>query len=162
MDQLMQRLEDCYRLAEQHFGRHFPRPRVDLDLRGQRAGVAYLNDNRLRFNALMYRQNSADFLRQTVAHEVAHLIAHQLYGPRIKPHGREWQGLMTQLYGLPAQRCHTYQVPRRRSTQYLYRCGCAKQLPFTAQRHAWVTKGRQYLCRRCGNLLHFTGQQTQT
>ena len=75
MDKLIARLEECYRLAEVRFGRSFERPRVDLDLRGQKAGVAYLGRNLLRFNAQMYRDHSDDFLLQTVPHEVAHLIA---------------------------------------------------------------------------------------
>lgn len=157
MDKLLERLEYCYHLAEERFQRRFERPRVELDLRGQRAGVAYLNRNLLRFNGQMYRDNSEDFLRQTVPHEVAHLLAHSLYGQRIRPHGPEWRQLMSGLFGLPATRCHDYPVARRRSTQYLYRCACPSPMPFTAQRHAWVGRGRQYLCRRCGNLLHFTG-----
>lgn len=159
MDQLLHRLEHCYQLAEQRFSRPFARPSVTLDLRGQKAGVAYLNRNLLRFNAQMYRENHDDFLLQTVPHEVAHLIAHALYGGQIRAHGREWQALMTDLYGLPARRCHDYAVAPRRSTRYLYRCGCPEGIPFTPQRHALVRRGRRYQCRRCGDLLHFTGQQ---
>ncbi len=159
MDRILAAFEGCYQLAEQHFSRHFPRPDIELDLRGQRAGVAYLNQNLLRFNGQLYRDNADDFLLQTVPHEVAHLIAHQVYGARIRPHGREWQAVMTQLFQLPANRCHNYAVAKRRSTRYLYRCACPDHMHFTPQRHAWVRKGRQYQCRRCGDLLHFTGQQ---
>src|SRR5690554_2594199 len=114
MELIMHRLEECYQLAERHFNRPFPRPQVTLDLRGQKAGVAYLSRNLLRFNGQLYRENAEDFLRQTVPHEAAHLLAHALYGERIRPHGKEWKGLMTGLFGLPALRCHDYQVPRRR------------------------------------------------
>lgn len=153
----MARLEECYQLAEAHFKRSFPRPLVELDLRGQRAGVAYLCRNQLRFNGQMYRDHSEDFLQQTVPHEVAHLLAHLIYGPMIKPHGPEWRALMTELYQLPAKRCHDYPV-KRRGASYYYRCGCTDDLPFTAQRHALVRRGRQYQCRRCGSLLHYTGR----
>ena len=159
MNQILHRLEQCYQLAEQHFNRPFERPRVSFELRGQKAGVAYLQRNELRFNAQLYRENHQHFLQQTVPHEVAHLLAQALYGDRIRPHGREWQGLMTGLFGLPAERCHSYAVRRRRSTAYLYRCGCPEGIPFTPQRHALVRRGRRYSCRRCGDLLHFTGQQ---
>ncbi|MEJ6655091.1 MAG: SprT family zinc-dependent metalloprotease [Pseudomonas sp.] len=162
MDQIMHRLEHCYQLAEQRFARTFERPQVSLALRGQKAGVAYLHRNLLRFNAQMYQENREDFLRQTVPHEAAHLIAHALYGERIRAHGRKWQALMTGLFDLPANRCHDYAVPQRRATRYLYRCGCPEGIPFTPQRHALVRRGRQYQCRRCTNLLHFTGQQVTT
>ncbi|MFT6429288.1 MAG: SprT protein [Halopseudomonas sp.] len=159
MDKLMARVEECYRLAENRFERPFDRPRVELDLRGQKAGVAYLGRNLLRFNGQMYRDHNADFLLQTVPHEAAHLIAHELFGSRIRPHGPQWQAIMTDLYQLPATRCHDYPVQRRRGTRYLYRCGCPAHIPFTPQRHALVKRGRRYLCRLCGDMLHFTGKQ---
>lgn len=160
MNELMASVEQCYQLAEQRLGRSFARPRVTLDLRGQRAGVAYLNRNLLRFNAQMYQDHADDFLRQTVPHEVAHLIAHALHGGHIRPHGPEWKQLMTGLFGLPAKRCHDYPVvAARRRTNYLYQCGCPAPVPFTAQRHAWVGRGQRYQCRCCGSLLRFTGQR---
>ncbi len=160
MNELLACVEQCYRLAEQRLDRTFLRPAVRLDLRGQRAGVAYLNRNLLRFNSQMYRDHREDFLRQTVPHEVAHLLAHALHGGGIRPHGPEWQRLMTGLFELPARRCHDYPVSAiRRRTSYFYQCACPVPVPFTAQRHAWAGKGRRYQCLRCGTLLHFTGKR---
>src|SRR5690554_6055546 len=99
---LNSRVEACYQQAEAFFKRPFRRPQVSLRLRGQKAGVAHLQENLLRFNAQLYRDNREHFLKQTVAHEVAHLVAHQLFGPRIKPHGEEWQSIMRGVYQLPA------------------------------------------------------------
>lgn len=106
-EQLNTRVEDCFQLAESFFKRPFKRPVVSLKLRGQKAGVAHLHENLLRFNPQLYRENTEDFLKQTVAHEVAHLIAHQLFGDRIQPHGEEWQLIMRGVYELPPNRCHT-------------------------------------------------------
>lgn len=159
MDRILVCLERCYELAETHFGRRFERPRVTLDLRGQRAGVAYLARNLLRFNGRMYHDNTEDFLQQTVPHEAAHLIADAVFGSRIRPHGPEWKSIMTDLYGLQPKRCHDYPVPVRRATRYFYQCACPAPIPFTPQRHAWVVRGRRYQCRRCGDMLRFTGQQ---
>jgi SprT protein len=94
-----------------------------------------------------------------VAHEVAHLIAHQLLGERIQPHGEEWQLIMRGVYELPPDRCHTYEVKRRQVTRYIYRCPCAdSDFPFSSQRHGMVAQGRRYLCRRCRQTLVFTGE----
>lgn len=159
-EQLSARVEDCYRQAEGFFKRTFTRPQVSFKLRGQKAGVAHLHDNLLRFNAQLYQENREHFLRQTVAHEVAHLIAHQLFGPHIRPHGEEWQQIMRGVYLLPPDRCHQYEVPRRKSTRYVYRCDCPDGLfPFSAQRHGLVARGRRYLCRRCRATLRYTGEQ---
>lgn len=159
MDRILSTVENCYLLAEAHFDQRFARPRVSLDLKGQRAGVAYLARNLLRFNGQMYQDHTEDFLQQTVPHEVAHLVADAVYGPRIRPHGPEWQSIMVEVYGLPPKRCHDYPVPVRQATRYIYQCGCPGPIPFTAQRHAWVGRGRRYQCRRCGDMLRFTGQR---
>lgn len=159
-ERLNARVEACYALAEQFFKRRFPRPEVNLKLRGQKAGVAHLQQNLLRFNEQLYRENTEHFLRQTVAHEVAHLVAHQMFGARIQPHGEEWQLIMRGVYELPPDRCHTYAIRRRVGTRYVYRCSCADQdFAFTPQRHALVAKGRRYYCRRCKTTLSFTGEQ---
>ncbi len=159
-ERLNARVEACYALAEQFFKCRFPRPEVSLKLRGQKAGVAHLQQNLLRFNEQLYRENTEHFLRQTVAHEVAHLVAHQMFGARIQPHGEEWQLIMRGVYELPPDRCHTYAIRRRVGTRYVYRCSCADQdFAFTPQRHALVAKGRRYYCRRCKTTLSFTGEQ---
>ncbi|ENB5868762.1 SprT family protein, partial [Pseudomonas aeruginosa] len=49
-EHLNARVEACYRQAEHFFQRSFPRPTVSFRLRGQKAGVAHLDENLLRFN----------------------------------------------------------------------------------------------------------------
>jgi SprT protein len=95
-----------------------------------------------------------------VPHEVAHLIAHQLFGLKIQPHGEEWQLIMRGVYELPPNRCHSYAVQRRAVSRYIYSCSCPQgEFPFSAQRHAMVAKGRRYYCRRCKVTLSYTGEQ---
>ena len=160
-EQLNIRVEDCFQKAESFFKRTFKRPVVSLKLRGQKAGVAHLHENLLRFNLQLYRENQEDFLRQTVAHEVAHLVAHQLFGDRIQAHGEEWQLIMRGVYELPPNRCHSYEVQRRAQTRYIYRCACSEggEFPFSSQRHRLVAQGRRYFCRRCRATLVFSGEQ---
>lgn len=160
---LYARVEACYQQAEDFFKRRFPRPEVSFKLRGQKAGVAHLDENKLRFNPQLYQENREDFLKQTVAHEVAHLIAHQLFGPKIQAHGEEWQLIMRGVYELPPHRCHSYEVDRRRVRRFIYLCACPEndEFPFSAQRHALVAKGRRYYCRRCKTTLVFSGEQRE-
>ena len=131
-EHLNARVEACYRQAE-HSSNAASRPTVSFRLRGQKAGVAHLDENLLRFNPQLYRENREHFLEQTVAHEVAHLIAHQLFGPRIPPR-RGWQLIMRGIYGLPPDRCHTY--AGRATTRYLYRCHCPEHNDFPFSRNA--------------------------
>jgi SprT protein len=88
------------------------------------------------------------------------MVAHQLFGPRIQPHGEEWQLIMRGVYELPPHRCHSYEVERRKVNRFIYRCSCVDgEFPFSAQRHALVAKGRRYYCRRCKVTLTFSGEQ---
>ena len=57
------RVEACYQLAEDFFKRSFPRPEVSFKLRGQKAGVAHLQENLLRFNPKLYTENREHFLK---------------------------------------------------------------------------------------------------
>ena len=159
-NQLLERLEQCFCLAEAHFKRSFKRPSVNLKLRGSKAGVAYLQANELRFNAELYQNNREDFLRQVVAHEVAHLLVFQMHGRSAQAHGAQWAQLMSGLYGLEPKVRHSYKVTPRVQLRYRYRCACPEQNvhAFTGQRHAYVCKGHRYLCQRCKAPLHFTGE----
>lgn len=158
---ILQRVEECYAQAEKYFNRHFPRPGISLDLRGQSAGAAYPQRNLLRFNAGLYLNNKSHFLQQTVAHEVAHLLVCHVYGLRVRPHGVEWQGIMQEVFGLPAHRCHQYQLAPVWRTLYSYSCRC-RQHEFTSQRHTRAKRGSVYQCRVCRQTLEFTGRQQRT
>lgn len=157
------RVEECFQIAERYFTRSFKRPDISLQLRGQKAGVAHISENRLRFNPTLYTENRAHFLEHTVAHEVAHLIAYAVYGKKIRAHGPQWQGVMQQVYALPANRCHTYAVHSTLKTHYLYKCQCTQREPFalTAQRHARINKGMHYVCKACDARLLYLNAQTQ-
>ncbi|MNC73158.1 hypothetical protein D3C75_1243110 [compost metagenome] len=66
---------------------------------------------------------------------------------------------MRGVYELPPNRCHNYEVQRRVVTRYIYRCPCPQSdFPFTAQRHKLVRQGRRYLCKRCREILVYSGE----
>jgi SprT protein len=144
-------------LAERHFRCPIPTPEVRFDLRGQAAGQARLaagQAGQIRYNDRLLRDNPAEFLAQTVAHEVAHLVAYRVFGPRIRPHGREWRAVMA-LFGAPPQRCHRFAVARdatRRLPRPPSHCACRTHA-LTSIRHNRVQRGQRYYCRACGQAL---------
>lgn len=97
---------------------------------------------RLRADVLQAKEQIRD---EVVCHELAHLVAYCAFGPRIRPHGGEWQALMLAAGfepramlpanaddGLAPQlepprylhechRCGAHRVARRRVTRW--RCG---------------------------------------
>lgn len=159
LDQLTQKISFSYLLAEQFFNRSLIRPSIRLDLRGQSAGSANPTTHLLRFNKVLFLANHQHFLTQTVPHEVAHLVAYEVFGSTIKPHGKEWQHIMHSVYQLPAERCHHYQLTKKAKRYFLYACQCKKLLhPLSARRHHLIAQGYQYICKHCKETLKFTGK----
>lgn len=155
LDDLITTVEKCYLKGELFFNRLFNRPTVKLNLRGYSAGTATPTLNLLRFNKALLLNNSEHFLKHTVPHEVAHLLAYQLFGLKIRPHGKEWQQIMKEVYQIPAQRCHHYEVKKKLTTYYVYACACPTPHNLTIRRHNAIKKGKQYKCKRCQKTLHY-------
>ncbi|MBY5922985.1 SprT family zinc-dependent metalloprotease [Ferrimonas balearica] len=149
---LLARIESCYRQAESHFDRTFPRPAVSLRMRGQSAGAAHLQDNRLRFNPVLLAENPDAFLTEVVPHEVAHLLVWHCHG-RVAPHGAQWQSMMRDVFGLVPRTRHQFDVASVAPKTYAYRCQCQEH-QLTVRRHNKVSRGQaRYLCRGCGAAL---------
>ena len=88
-------------------------------------------------------------LIETLCHEVAHVAAFRLHGPKVRPHGREWAALMTAAGFKPQARVLERTMPRaiRQRSQprrlYLHRCRVC-QARRIARRPV-----RRWLCRQC-------------
>jgi len=140
-----------------HFRIPTPRAEIRFDLRGRCAGqVRFPARGRpaIRYNPQLLLENGERFLGRTLPHEVAHVIAYRLYGPRIRPHGPEWGEIMA-LFEADSSRCHDYDTSRsttRRLTRHHYHCGC-RDHTLTSIRHNRVLAGQFYYCRACGEAL---------
>lgn len=130
-----------------------PRPRVWFDLRGASAGQAHLGRGGLRFNLILLRDNRSAYFDEVIPHEMAHwLVFHLQDGQRLKPHGREWQAVMRNLFGVAPHVTHRFDVHKAQPAPYAYRCDCRTHR-LTPRRHALVVKGRRYRCRHCQQTL---------
>ncbi len=151
-----ERVEQCFQVAEKAYERGFKRPVVIFKKRGTVAGTATPARWQLNFNNTLLNENVEHFVKQTVAHEVAHLICNVIYeggktfrvrGERRSPHGRNWKTVMVVL-GVSADRCHTYdttnsKVGRRKQKTYTYHCtGCKRDLEMGAIRHKKQQSGQ--------------------
>ncbi|WP_432467222.1 SprT family zinc-dependent metalloprotease [Agarivorans sp. Z349TD_8] len=152
MQQLSQQVEACFQQAERFYQRAFTRPEIVLSARRSKvAGSANLIQWRLRFNQHFYQQQPQHFLAQTVPHEVAHLICHALYG-RIKPHGKEWQTLMQQVFHCSPTTTHRYSLETLELSTVMYRCQCQNH-QLGIRSHNKVLQGARYQCKRCKQTL---------
>lgn len=132
-------------------------PQIAFDLRGTRAGCASA-DGRIRLNPVLLRENPADFLVQTLPHEVAHWIVFR-WRPGAAPHGAEWRQVMSWL-DAPARRCHGFDVDRARVRvlrRHPYTCACRAH-EVSAILHRRIQGGAAYRCRACGSVLRPQGE----
>lgn len=127
---------------------------VLFDLRGRSAGMYRVRGkvHDIRYNPHHFARHYQINLLETVPHEVAHYIAHMRYGwKRIRPHGREWRGIMTDLGIEPRVSCDydLSGIPHRIYQTFAYHCGCrAHQL--TGYRHNRIHRNQaRYYCRSC-------------
>ncbi|MGR9108764.1 MAG: SprT family zinc-dependent metalloprotease [Gammaproteobacteria bacterium] len=148
------RTVEFIRRAEGIFARKFETIPVYFDLKGRSAGMYRIQKNRgqIRYNPFIFARYFDDNLATTVPHEVAHYICDAVYGLRnIRPHGREWKGLMAR-FGADASRTCDYDLsgfPLRTTRRHSYACACSKHL-LTSIRHNRVQRGQaRYVCRKC-------------
>ncbi|QUM83745.1 MULTISPECIES: SprT family zinc-dependent metalloprotease [unclassified Moritella] len=145
---VLDKIETCYQQAELKLNKTFPRPSINFKQRGKAAGSARLQINELRFNSILLQENQQHFIAHTVPHEVAHLLVYQIYG-RTKPHGKEWQQIMNQIFDLAAKTTHQYDVSTVKGKTFTYACHCTEHL-LTIRRHNKIVRDSvKYICRSC-------------
>lgn len=83
--------------------------RIQYDLRGTTAGKAYYGQALVKLNPILFHENTEDFIKNTIPHEIAHLLAVSIYGWSGRGHGPVWKDVMRKLGCNPA-RCHNYDV----------------------------------------------------
>lgn len=154
-DSLFQQVQDkvteCLTLAARHTGREFDPPQVRFNQRGRIAGSAWLERWELRFNPVLLADNAEAFLAEIVPHEVAHLVAFALHG-KVKPHGREWQSIMTNVFGLEPRTRHKLNTEKA-SPVFTYQCSCRIH-KLSLRRHNSVRRGqKRYQCIHCNQPL---------
>ncbi|WP_407331372.1 SprT family zinc-dependent metalloprotease [Enterovibrio sp. 27052020O] len=138
----------CIAQAEAYFQCAFPLPDVLFNQRGKTAGTARLQTWQLRFNPVLLRENSQAFFEEVVPHEVSHLVVYAKFG-RVKPHGKEWQAVMQQVFGVAPKTTHSFDVSSVQGKTFTYQCGC-DQISLSIRRHNKVQRQQvQYFCRRC-------------
>ena len=145
--QAQRQLKQSLALANQFFNKEFTIPVMNFELRGQKAGVAYLQQNEIRLNPVLLVENGAAFIQQVVPHELAHLLVYQQFG-RVQPHGKEWKMMMEQVLGVPAHIYHKFSTASV-VKQFSYECGCQTHL-LSVRRHNTIQRNqRSYICRKC-------------
>ena len=147
-----ERVTACLKQIEQHFGQPLDAPSVSFNQRGKIAGSARLQSNEIRLNPVLLDDNQREFLEQVIPHEVCHIAVFQMYG-RVRPHGQQWQQMMTAVFGLVPDVRHDMDVSKVGGKSFPYLCACGP-VSLSVRRHNKVVRQQQqYRCRTCGETL---------
>ncbi|MDW6001919.1 SprT family zinc-dependent metalloprotease [Vibrio mangrovi] len=153
--QINTQIQACITRASRYFDQHFPPPSLSYKLRGKAAGKAYLHQWEIRLNPVLLIENQTEFLQQVIPHEIAHLLVHRLYG-RVRPHGPEWQSVMTQVFHLNPQTTHQFDIRSVAGQTFSYHCQC-QQFSLSIRRHRKVQRQEvTYRCTQCNQPLVYT------
>lgn len=97
---------------------------------------------------LLCKGENAEEVRETILHEIAHLLA-----PRGAGHGATWRHVVREIGGNP-ERCHDMECAqlRRPQRRHLAVCmGCGQEWQITTRlRNSWRRHRTTPICRGCG------------
>ena len=136
--------------------RPFPLPSVSFSLIGKVAGYAYVGQWLVKFNPVLASENFEHFLKNTIPHEVVHLVNSYNLSllPRISrknpSHGSDWQRVM-RVFGAVPERCHSYDTKNSRSNTRKFRCACdcGKGVTIGLNIYRKIMKKEQYRIAKC-------------
>lgn len=139
--QIIEQVAALLQQCEKYFYQSFKPIDIRFDLHGRTSGMFVVKNKQqyLRFNPFIFSKFFEDSLNNTVPHEVAHYISHQLFGLRnIRPHGKEWKSIM-QVLGARPLVTGNYDlsgISIRRQRRFDYACDCMthQSLPFGTTR----------------------------
>jgi SprT protein len=155
------RVAECQRLANATHP-DFPPVRCTLFAGRRAAGLAFGGEHRIAINRVLLEENPEVMLRDTVAHEFAHIVVWWRYledrkrAPdadvqRPRGHGTEWKTVMSRMFRVEPRRCHHFDTSNtgaRSQRRWPYRCRCKSHFVTTAK-HRRIEGGATYVCADC-------------
>ena len=151
-DLCVNRIEECFVLAEQHYGKTFIRPEIEFSSRMTKtAGMATYScnsvtrkcsDYKIKLASKLLAMNGMAFVEDTPGHEVAHIICAQLFGHQHRnAHGSDWQRVMS-ILGQQADRLHTMAVPKVKVKKFHYVDSFGVKKSLTIRKHNALQRGK--------------------
>lgn len=120
-------------------------PIVTFHTNGRSAGLAY-GPFKVSYNTTIFSQDMERFIRDTIPHEIAHVICSFLNWD--KGHGRAWKRVCA-LLGGNSERCFDGEglsfKGTRTQKKYEYVATCGTVVLLSAVRHGKIKKGHSYI-----------------
>jgi len=128
------------------------------------AGYAFTDEFRIELNEQLFLANREAFFKQTIPHELAHLVVEILYPDAKQAHGPEFRRLMA-FWGFDSSTRIKYDreaagIEIRKQPLYVYECACETQtniFKFSSTIHKRIEQGDHRRCRSCHERVVYTG-----
>jgi SprT protein len=158
---LVEMVESVYDTAKARFPGYFKdMPKVYMHNETRASGLANSKHNWVSFHITVAYENQ-DTFKNTVIHEISHLVTDHFYPNAKQNHGPEFRRIMTALGGTPS-RTVDYSMDnlgiRQVETGFMYSCGC-QTVSFTKTRHNKVLRGSAYKCGKCNQRFTFVKKE---
>jgi SprT protein len=150
------KIKECLSIARKKTKKVLPYNGVKFFNRSTDAGyVITSKDNCVYLNYDLFLKNKKRFLDEIIPHEVAHLAAHAL-SPEENPHGGTWKMVMSSIFDLKPERCHSMDTKGigKIMRKFVYICACRKH-EIGVVRHNKIESGRKFRCTKCQKELVF-------
>lgn len=171
-DRVIARIDECLKKASIVYDREFEAPTVTYKEMANANGRIKLKEKVMILDPNILCNNVDDFIHQTVAHEIAHLIDFVVGGLRIRGHrrngtpiydfhGKHWKRVMN-ILGVNPERTTSYKnsVPTKTGgykRKHVYVCQCQTHY-VTTRKHNNIQIGiRTYRCTACKTPVEYKG-----
>ena len=166
-------IDKCYGTCQALLDRHYPHLNIQYIIEFNTrlrttAGRAWnsVPKYRIELNARFLDELGFDAMKQTLVHELAHVVCYALHGrENIQPHGAEWQRVM-RTFGYEPNRthnlfeAHAMERPKGQQRRWEYTCDCDEPHHIPTVTHNRIQNGtRIYQCNECHGGLKFTGKE---
>lgn len=153
---IVEACKSCVDKANTEYKIKLEYPILCFDLTSTTAGRSYSSMNTIHLNMYLLKHNTEQFLKDTLVHEVAHLVEAKVFGTM--KHGKNWKSIM-KVFGIKNPKSlHEYDttnMPHKRkvSKMFEYSCACGKQ-SLSKVRHENIKLNKKlYKCNKCGKIL---------
>jgi SprT protein len=158
-EKAIKRIHQVYEKAQTIYGIPLQLPTISFKLKGRRAGYVVPAYQKLTLNNTLLHTYGDDFINDTPGHEAAHLIAYQVYGYMIEPHGKQWKKVMVDVCGQNPNRCHSFEV----KTNHIYSCKCNPSIYLSTTKHNRIQSNKQnYYCLDCNTIIKWNKLHEKT
>lgn len=145
--QVAMRVEELIERTKEHYGILIPIPEIKFTLRGPDAGRTDVIHHKIALNPFYINEQPAEYIFETVGHEVAHLVVTARHGMRVFNHGQEWREVM-KCFNIPANISHGYDIRAVKSLKRIWVCECSQHY-VDPKLHRAMLGGKIYTCSFC-------------